>query len=302
MTAPLESQPLLGIGLALVSALVLSVGNLLQARGVAETADRPGASGLGGRALGLLRDRPWLLGALLLGAAIVLQMGSLAFAPLIVVQPVGVSALVFTVALTAVVGGRRPSRAELRAIAVCVVGVAAFVTVAALVSTQHTIGAEELIAVLVVLAFVLLANAVLLVAGRSRPVPPVLFVLLGGVYSAFVATLGKTVILRVQTALQLHWFAVDATNLLTIGCIVGIGVAGALSIAFVQRAHAGNRPEVVVAGLTVIDPTVAVVLGITILGEASGAPLWAFAAFVAAGGVAVAGVFVLSRAARAGTA
>ena len=102
-----------------------------------------------------------------------------------------------------------------------------------------------------------------------------------------------------QTALQEHSFAVDATNLLTIGCIVGIGVAGALSIYFVQRAHTGNRPEVVVAGLTVIDPTVAVVLGITILGEASGAPLWAFAAFVGAGGLAIAGVFALSRAARA---
>ena len=51
-----------------------------------------------------------------------------------------------------------------------------------------------------------------------------------------------------------------------------------------------------VAGLTVVDPTIAVVLGITILGEAAGAPLWAFFAFVAAGAVAVGGVFALSRA------
>jgi uncharacterized membrane protein len=118
------------------------------------------------------------------------------------------------------------------------------------------------------------------------------------VYSAFVATLGKTVILRIQTALTGRDFSFDATNLLTIGCIVGIGVAGALSVYFVQRAHASNRPEVVVAGLTVVDPTVAVILGITILGEASTAPAWAMVGFVVAGGVAMAGVFALSRAER----
>lgn len=117
---------------------------------------------------------------------------------------------------------------------------------------------------------------------------------LGGVYSAFVATLGKTVILRIQTALRSDDFSFDATNFLTIGCIVGIGVAGGLSIYFVQRAHVDNRPEVVVAGLTVIDPTVAVVMGITVLGEASGAPLSAILAFIVAGAVAIWGVILLS--------
>jgi hypothetical protein len=135
-----------------------------------------------------------------------------------------------------------------------------------------------------------------LVVGRNRPTPPVFWVLLGGVYSAFVATLGKTVILRVQAALASREISFDLTNLLTIGCIIGIGIAGALSIFFVQRAHAANRPEVVVAGLTVVDPAVAVVLGITILGEASAAPAWAIVAFVVAGAVSIGGVFALSRA------
>ena len=211
-------------------------------------------------------------------------------------RPIGVSALVFTVLLTAIVIKRAPSAQVVRAIVVCVVGVAAFVTVAALVSTQTSITDGQLLAVLIVLVAVLLATAVLLVAGRRRTTPPVLCVLLGGVYSAFVATLGKTVILRVQTLLASGRFVWDAADLLTLFCLIGIGVAGGLSIYFVQRAHAGNRPDVVVAGLTVVDPTIAVVLGITILGEAAGAPLWAFFAFVAAGAVAVGGVFALSRA------
>lgn len=292
----LTSLPVAGIALAVASAAALSVGNLLQARGVRtmETAKQGGGAGSG--VMSLVRNRFWLLGGVLLGVAILLQMGSLTFAPLIVVQPIGVVALVFTTLLTAIVVKRTPTPAVIRSIAVCVIGVAAFVTVAALVSTQHSVTDVQLIAVLMVLASVLVATGIILVVGRARPAPPIMWVLFAGVYSAFVATLGKTVILRVQTALHNHDFTLDATNFLTIGCLLGIGVAGALSVYFVQRAHVNNRPEVVVAGLTVVDPTVAVILGISILGEASDAPAWAIVAFIVAGSIAVAGVFSLSKA------
>jgi len=212
------------------------------------------------------------------------------------VQPIGVTALVFTAIFTAVISHRRPSRGAVRAIAVSVLGVAAFVTVAALVTTQHAITDGQLVAVLVTLAVVLAVVLVVWIAARRRRMPPVAWVLLGGVCSAFVATLGKTVVLRVQALFESRSVTFDVTNLLTLGCVVGIGLAGGLSIYLVQRAHAVNRPEVVVAGLTVVDPAVAVVLGITILHEASAAPVWAFLVFAVAGAVAVSGVFLLSRA------
>ncbi len=293
----MHSTPLIGIALALASAVALAIGNMLQARGVkrmegAATVDTGGVS----KALKLLRSRWWLLGAALLGLSILFQMGSLAFAPLIVVQPLGVVALVITVIVTSLVAHQRPSAQVIRSIAICVVGVGAFVTVAALVSTQHAITSTQLVAVLVVLCCVLAATGLVWVFGRKGELPSLLWVLLGGIYSAFVATLGKTVILRVQTAWKSHDFDLNLANLLTIGCLVGIAVAGALSIYFVQRSHVDNRPEVVVAGLTVIDPTVAVVLSITILGEASAAPAWAILAFIVAGAVSMYGVFSLSKA------
>lgn len=291
----LDSLPLAGIALALASALALSIGNLFQARSVHKLAEEGGGR-KESKTLQLVTSRPWLLGGLLLVVAILLQMGSLAFAPLIVVQPIGVTALVFTTLITAVAVKRRPSKRVMISIGTCVVGVAAFVAVAATSSTQHAVSTTQLIAVLVVLCCVLLLSAAVLYLGRRRRTTPIIWVLLGGIYSAFVATLGKTVMLRVQAALTSGDLAFDVSNLLTIGCIVGIGVAGALSIYFVQRAHVSNRPDVVVAGLTVVDPTIAVVLGIAILGEASSAPGWAFIAFAAAGAVAVAGVFSLSRA------
>lgn len=295
MTMELESAPLVGIALALGSAVALAAGNLLQARGVRAMEAEAAGGAEGSKAVRLVHNRFWLVGALLLGVTVLLQMGSLTFAPLMVVQPIGVAALVFTALLTALITKRKPSRAVVRAITICVIGVAGFVTVAALVSTQHAITDGQLISVLVVLAVLLIATGAIWLLGKHGETPPMLWVLLGGIYSAFVATLGKTVILRVQSALRSGGFRPDAAHLLTIACIVGIGVAGALSVYFVQRAHAANRPEVVVAGLTVIDPAVAVVLGIVILGEASGAAPWAFVALAAAGAVAMSGVFALSK-------
>ncbi|MEV4687453.1 DMT family transporter [Microbacterium sp. LWH3-1.2] len=296
MPSTIASFPVLGIVLAVASAAMLALGNMMQARGV-----RSGEAGAFGakQFFALLRNRPWVIGALLIAAAILLQLASLTFAPLIVVQPVGVVALVFASLLTARATHRKPSRREMRAIATSVIGVGAFVTVAALVSTQRTIQDRQLVAILLTLAVVLCVAIVLAVVGRGHRMPAVLIVIAAGVFSGFVATLGKTVILRVQTVLTAQDYRFDSSNLLTLACLIGIAISGGLSIYLIQRAHTVNSPEVVVGGLTVIDPFVAVVLGITILGEATGAPVWSLLVLAAAGAVAVWGVFDLARAQQA---
>ncbi|WP_440708007.1 DMT family transporter [Herbiconiux sp. YIM B11900] len=295
----ITNLPLAGIGLAILAAALLAIGNELQSRGVAKVQARSGAdAALGARQFTrLLRNRIWLLGSLAFALSIIVQLASLSLAPLIVVQPVGVTALVFAALLTAILTRHRPSRRVARAILVSIVGVGVFVTVAAIVAEQHPIQETQLVAILIVLAvvLVLLGGVFVLSRVRDRPVHPMVYVLAGGLLTGFVATLGKTVILRVQTVLSTE-FHFDAATVLTLFCVLGILVAGGLSVYFVQVAHASNNPELVVAGLTVIDPVVAVALGITILGEAAGAPIWAVIAFVLAGAVAVAGVFLLSAA------
>ena len=289
----IDSFPVFGIALAVLSAALLTIGNLLQSRGVATR--NVASAGAIGQARSLLSSPVWLAGSALFGLAILAQLAALAFAPLIVVQPVGVVALVFASLLTAALTKQAPPMREVLAIAVCVVSLGVFVTVAAAVSVQTTITDRQLIEVLLVLLVVLLATGAAFIAGRGRRLPPVLFVLLGGLYSGFVATLGKTVILRIQTALRTEDFRIDDTNLLTVGCVLGIVVAGALSIVFVQTAHTVNNPQTVVAGLTVVDPFVAVVLGITVLQEAASAPPWSFVVFAIAGMTAIAGVWMLAQ-------
>jgi hypothetical protein len=64
---------------------------------------------------------------------------------------------------------------------------------------------------------------------------------------------------------------------------------------FVQNAYASGPPDLVIAGLTVIDPLVAVIIGVTILGEMDGVSGWYSLAFLLCGGLAITGVLLLSR-------
>jgi threonine/homoserine efflux transporter RhtA len=115
------------------------------------------------------------------------------------------------------------------------------------------------------------------------------FILGAGLLYGILATLVKTVIQRIQQS-HFEW--------LTITCLVAAILAMALGGWFVQNAYASGPPDLVIAGLTVIDPMVAVTIGIIVLGEAASAmsanPLISVV-FAASGATAVLGVWLLSR-------
>jgi hypothetical protein len=76
-----------------------------------------------------------------------------------------------------------------------------------------------------------------------------------------------------------------------------IGIALALLVGgwAVQQAHAAGAPAVVVGCLTVIDPIVAVGLGITMLGEGAGTALGTDAGLVAFAALGLGAALVLAR-------
>jgi drug/metabolite transporter (DMT)-like permease len=292
---PLNLSPTqaLGIPIALAGAVFLSVGAQFQHRGVTkiEAARADGGSGLGGKqVLALLHSKSWVAGILMLGLAVALQLTSLNFSPLIVVQPLGVIALVVTAILNSRVSGVHLSRYTIRAIAMCVIGVGIFVSVAAPTSNDSAPPDGSLITILIMLAVVLAIVAVIFLRFRPR-VPPTGYILLAGFQGGFVATLAKTVILRIKAAA----FDITQFNVLTVFCIVGLVVVALSATYTVQTAYSVGPPDLVIAGLTVIDPLVAVGIGIVVLHEAAGAPLWTVFVFLLAGAIAVYGVFSLSR-------
>jgi drug/metabolite transporter (DMT)-like permease len=287
----------LGIPIALLGAVFLAVGAQLQHRGVSKVdADTPpeNRAGLNVKQLiSLLRRPSWLLGTVLLTLAIALQLTSLVFAPLTVVQPLGVLALVITAILNARVSHTPLDRHSIRAIILCVVGVGIFVTVAAITTTSYPIRDAQLVIVLIILAVVIVVFALSFAFFRKR-FNMVFYIVGAGVLFGFVATLAKVVIDRVHTII-IDNFHLEPGDGLTIVCLLGLILAGLLGSYFVQTAYSAGPPDLVVAGLTVIDPIVGVTIGITVLGEASGAPFWAAIVFVLSGALAIYGVFSLAK-------
>jgi drug/metabolite transporter (DMT)-like permease len=290
LAAEFTSDPrqAIGIPLALIGAVFLSLGAQFQHRGVskveANTAEVTG--GLNPRQLALLLARPsWVLGTVMLGMAIVLQLTSLNFAPLIVVQPLGAVALVITTILNARLSKVSPTRASLIAIALCVGGVGLFVTVAAFTAVDKPVTDANLITILIMLAVVLIAFGFSFSFLRNR-FKAIFYIIGAGVLYGFVATLAKVIISRVQHG-NFEW--------LTVTCVLGLLLAAGLGAYFVQNAYASGPPDLVIAGLTVVDPLVAVGIGIVVLDEASQASIWAVMAFILAGIIAIWGVFLLAR-------
>lgn len=285
----LDPQQFIGIPLALIGAVFLSLGAQFQHRGVvkveAHTTDTLG-KGLSGTQMALLLARPsWVLGTLMLGLAIAFQLTSLYFAPIIVVQPLGAIALVITAIINSRVAKVKLNRATIIAIAMCVGGVFLFVAVAAFTAVDRPVTDRQLYVILSILAVVLVAAGAAFAIFRSR-IRATFYVILAGVLYGFVATLAKVIIGKVEQG-DFDW--------LTVLCVVALLAATALGAYFVQNAHASGPPDLVIAGLTVVDPIVAVGIGIIVLGEASQAPPWAMVVFLIAGAIAVWGVFLLAK-------
>ncbi|WP_022880935.1 DMT family transporter [Gryllotalpicola ginsengisoli] len=286
----LNPTQFLGIPLALIGAVFLSIGAQLQHRGVAKVDDASAgdaaAGGLDFAQLRMLLQRPsWVTGTLMLGAAIVLQLTSLAFAPLIVVQPLGAFALVVTSIVNARVTRSALNRLSVLAICLCVAGVGAFVLIAAFQAREVPIQERELVEVLSILGAVLVLFALGFAAMR-RHMRALVYVVGAGVLYGFVATLAKVVIARLEQR-DVDW--------LTAVCVVALVAAVVLGAYFVQNAYASGPPDLVIAGLTVIDPMVAVTIGIAILNEAAQAQFWAVIVWPLTGVLAIAGVVLLAR-------
>ena len=280
---------LFGIPLALLGAVFMSFGAQYQHRGVAKVERLTGSSGstgLTGRQLLSLLGRPsWVVGTLMLGLAILCQLGALALAPLILVQPLGALALVITTLLNARVSGHKPTKKSIRAIVACVGGILVFVTIAAFVATEQKVTDQQLVTILVLLLVVVVAFSILWIWLRKRA-QALFYIVASGVIYGFVATLAKVVIKRVQAG-NFEW--------LTLLCLISLLAAVAVGAYFVQTAYSAGPPDLVIAGLTVIDPMVAVLIGLIVLQEAATAPWPALVGFGLAGAVAVYGVISLAR-------
>jgi hypothetical protein len=166
------------------------------------------------------------------------------------------------------------------------------------VSVEPNIDDSALIDILLMVAALIAIFAFIFFKGSSR-FNPLTFIIGAGVLYGFVATLTKVVIKRsfsqggFDRLITLNFE--PFTDILTFLAILALVTAAFLGGWFVQNAYTSGPPDLVIAGLTVVDPLVAVSIGVVLLNEAMDAPLGIILGFIGSGAVAVTGVYLLSK-------
>jgi drug/metabolite transporter (DMT)-like permease len=278
----------LAVTAAIVGAFFLAFGTQRQSSAVRASAGGLDVTGWG--MLRLFRTPRWVLGLVLLAMGMSLNVYALASAPLTVVQPIGAIALVITTVVNAREHHIKMNRPTILAIIACMVGSAAFVFLAIEVSAEEhkiTSGQELLTILILAIAVAVFGGAVVLFPHRLGA----FFYILGaGILFGFVAVLVRTISVSLldpngRFLANVSWYS-----------ILAVVVAGLLGSYFVQNAYSKGPPDLVIAGLTVIDPIVGISIGIAILGELDPNVQPAIAlSMVGAGCIAIVGVVALSR-------
>jgi hypothetical protein len=279
---------LLAIVLAVLAAVALAFGAQFQNQAVSTSREKhvqPKVSLSIRELVNLLIKPRWVSGTGLMFLAMLLQLGALSLAPLIVVQPIGAIALVITSVLNARYTKTKLNRATILAIGLSTFGVGGFVVTASQVAAQVELTDENLLRVLLLFVVILVAFAALFfIFGKKAQA--LTYILGAGVLYGFVVTLAKVTIQR------LYQMDYDILTLIAVVSMIGAVLLGGW---FVQNAYASGPPDLVIAGLTVIDPIVAITIAIGILGEAQEATLGSGSLFSAFGLLAICGVYLLSK-------
>jgi hypothetical protein len=232
----------------------------------------------------LVRRPRWLAGLAVMGAGASLHISALGLAPVTVIQPLGVLAVVVSV-----LWGLRKRRCRLPtatalALAAILAGTGGFTALAAHVTvTTPVTPAAQLSAGLLVGLVVACCRGLGGLLGRGRCLTSAI-----GAGSAY----GLMSVLMRAAGEEFTAYGVSGALL---GTLAGLGMAALTGFWLTQRAHAAGPPEVTVACLTVVDPFVAVAIGIGLLGEAPALTVATAAAGVACWAISFAGVLHVAR-------
>ncbi len=280
------------IGMQVVSSFLFASGAILQSLGVHSTfasgrsasSNRLSLSGL----LSLFLIPKWLLGLLfvLVGAGI--HLVALSFAPVAVVQPVGILAVPWSVLLASRIHKHQITRKLWLAVAVTILGVVGFTAF----SAKYATGEKELTFPPMVYAFVIVCIVCAVMsffAMRAAPwAKAMLWSAVGATFYGLASGFMKAAMLLYQHGHPLTGWHIVATIAMMIACY-GLGVW------MIQQGYASGPAEITVGTMTTVDPLVAVLFGLIVLGEGTDLTVASIIGMVVFGAVAVYGVVMLSK-------
>lgn len=263
-----------GALVALVGALGYALGAAIQQA----EAVRDGAT------LTLMKRPRWWIGGVIGFTGACLHAVALSLAPLVVVQPVSVTTLVFAVPFAALLHGRRPRRAE---IAGSIAVAAGLLGLMLLVPAHSTTPVLSDASALGLIGGIGLVVAVTFLAARwvRGPVKALLMAVGAGSVTATVSTFVRVVGggLHGDPGRLLHWFTLVIPVLLV------------CAVVLLQKSYAVGYFGIAYAGVQVVDPITSVAAGAVLLGEplptGAGNAIWA----LCCAAVLIAGTITLGR-------
>ncbi|MFC4560727.1 DMT family transporter [Nocardiopsis mangrovi] len=274
---------LISVFMALAGAFFLALGSAMQERDAVRAPGRSVARV--GFLLHLVRRPRWLLGTLAAGAGVTLHLVALSGAPLTVVQPIGVTGLVFAIVLSAVFNRRRVRPSQIAAGLCVMIGL-----LGVLLLFPHTsvVPQMPLPTALALVGSVAAAGGIVYVAAHWIAAGPraLLLAMVGGAALGTTSALARVVASHAVTspAAVVSWLTVLA---------LGIAVFGGL---LQQNAYRTGHFAAAYATLLIVDPITGAGIGALMLGE--GLPATPIDQVLATGSaaLAIAGTAVLARA------
>ena len=245
----------LAIVLALASALAFAASTVGQQRAAARSSDEDARGGQ--FVVRLLRDPQWLAATLGNAAGYVLQGAALGLGSVLVVQPILVTSLLFALPLSARLAHHRLPLAAIRSGLVLTVSLSVF-EILGVANNGVTHGSTLGWLIVAAVGVPVVAASVLLAHPRHGAIRAGLLAIAVGVLGGVLAVLTKSVVDTGASGLG---------NLLTAGETYGLIVVGVAGIYLQQLSFQAGALQTSLPIMTVLEPMVAVVLGLTLLHE-----------------------------------
>jgi len=241
--------------LALASAVAFAVATVAQQHVAAQSSDEDAR---GGRFVsGLVRDPRWLAAMLGNGVAYALQAAALGVGRVVVVEPILVCSLLVALPLSAHLGHQRLTPVAVRAGVLLSLSLSAFLILSA-AGGGREFGSYRAWLVVAGVGLPVIAACVIGARRCSGAVRASLLAVAVGLLGGVLAVLTKSVVAA---------GAVGLVHLLASADLYGLVVVGLLGMYLQQLAFQAGALQTSLPIMTVVEPAVAAVLGVTLLHE-----------------------------------
>ena len=283
----------LAVAMQVLSSFAFAGGAILQQLAVKSTFDptaRASSNQLTARGmLNLLRIPRWLLGLSLVFLGALIHLSALSFAPVTIVQPIGILAVPWAVIIAAKIHKHPLSGKLWAAVGVTIAGVAGFT----LFSTTYATAEKFVTFPPMLISFAIVCVLAALLAYSATKAAPwaraMLWAATGATFYGLASGFMKTAIdLIVKHGHQFDGWRFIVTVVLIVVCFV-------LGVWLIQQGYASGPAETVVGALNAAAPVAGVAYGIAVLGEGSALTPAAGVLMLGFAAIAIWGVVLLSR-------